>query len=353
MVRNSKGMEKNSQIKIVNVISGSNYGGAENFFERFSIALNKESDISQKVIIRKNKRRYNLLAKNGLDIEELGFNGKWDLFTKKSLKKKCDIFQPDIILTWMNRASYLISDLDDSIIKIGRLGGYYNIKNYIYCDYLIANTEDIKNFIISKGWDPKKVFCINNFVAKNEKYLPQKKKSVNEKTLLGLGRFHENKAFEIIINALPKLKDFKLILIGRGNLKNYYQYESQRLGISHKVKIIDWVEDVSKYYLLADYLICPSRIEPLGNIIIEAWSYKLPVVASNIMGPKRLIKHKINGMKFEVENVDDLISCLNEINSNRTLKKKIVENAYKDYQKKFSKDVVIKKFKELFKRLKK
>ena len=137
------------------------------------------------------------------------------------------------------------------------------------------------------------------------------------------------------------------------NLKNYYQYESQRLGVSDKVKIIDWVEDVSKYYLLADYLICPSRIEPLGNIIIEAWSHKLPVVASNIMGPKRLIKHKVNGMKFEVENVGGLISCLNEINSNKILKKKIVENAYNDYKKQFSKDVVIKKFKELFKRLKK
>ena len=346
-------MEKDSKIKIVNVMSGSNYGGAENFFERFSIALNKESNILQKVIIRKNKRRYNLLKKNGLDIEELSFKGKWDLLTKKNLKKRCEIFQPDIILTWMNRASHLISDLDKSIIKIGRLGGYYNIKNYIYCDYLIANTEDIKDFIISKGWDPKKVFCLNNFVSNDLEYIKQKKKSVNEKILLGLGRFHENKAFETIINALPKLKDFKLILVGTGKLKKYYQLESERLGVSRKVKIINWVEDVSKYYLSADYLICPSRIEPLGNIIIEAWSYKLPVVASNIMGPKRLIKHKINGMKFEVEDVDGLISCLNEINSNKTLRNKIIKNAYNDYQKKFSKNVVIKKFKEILKRLKK
>ncbi|MBH43200.1 MAG: hypothetical protein CMP25_00220 [Rickettsiales bacterium] len=346
-------MEKDSKIKIVNIMSGSNYGGAENFFERFSIALNKESNILQKVIIRKNKRRYNLLKKNGIDIEELAFKGKWDLLTKKSLKKKCEIFQPDVILTWMNRASYLISDLDKSIIKIGRLGGYYNIKNYIYCDYLIANTEDIKDFIISKGWDPEKVFCLNNFVGNDLEYVKHKTKNVNEKILLGLGRFHENKAFETIISALPKLKNFELILVGTGKLKKYYQLESERLGVSHKVKIINWVEDVSKYYLSADYLICPSRIEPLGNIIIEAWSYKLPVVASNIMGPKRLIKHKINGMKFEVEDVDGLISCLNEINSNKTLKNKIIENAYNDYQKKFSKDVVIKKFKEILKRLKK
>ena len=58
-------------------------------------------------------------------------------------------------------------------------------------------------------------------------------------------------------------------------------------------------------------------------------------------------------MKFEVENVGGLISCLNEINSNKILKKKIIENAYNDYQKQFSQDVVIKKFKELFKRFKK
>ena len=56
-------MEKNSKIKILNVISGSNYGGAESFFERFSIALNKESDIMQKVIIRKNKRIYNFFKR--------------------------------------------------------------------------------------------------------------------------------------------------------------------------------------------------------------------------------------------------------------------------------------------------
>ncbi len=335
------------------MMSGSNYGGAENFFERFSIALNKESDILQKVIIRKNKRRYNLLKKNGLDIEELAFRGKWDLFTKISLKKKCEIFKPDIILTWMNRASYLISDLDKSIVKIGRLGGYYNLKNYIYCDYLIANTQDIRNFIVSKGWDPKKVFWLNNFVSKSSIKTLKKKNNTNEKILLGLGRFHENKAFDVIIKAMPKLKNFKLILIGKGKLKKYYQSLSQRLEVKHRVKIIDWVDDLSKYYLLADYLICPSRIEPLGNIIIEAWSYKLPVIASNIMGPKRLIKHRFNGMKFEVEDVNGLISCVNEIDTNRVLRNKISKNAYNDYQKEFSKDLVIKKFKKLFKKLKK
>ncbi len=346
-------MEKDSKIRILNVISGSNRGGAEKFFERFSIALNKESDILQKVVIRKNKRRYNLLKKNGLDVEELAFMGKWDLFTKISLEKKCKIFKPEIILTWMNRASYLISDFDRSIVKIGRLGGYYNLKNYIYCDYLIVNTEDLKNFVVSKGWDPKKVFWLNNFVSRGLESNKKIKKIVDEKILLGLGRFHENKAFEVIINAMPKLKNFKLILIGEGKLKKYYQLIAKKLGVSNQVKIIDWVDDVSKYYLSADYLICTSRVEPLGNIIPEAWSYKVPVIASNIMGPKRLIKHKINGMKFEVEDEEGLISCVKEINSNKVLRNKITENAYNDYKKKFSKDLVIKKYKKLFKLLKK
>ena len=40
-------MEKNINLKILNIISGSNNGGAEAFFERFSISINKERDIEQ------------------------------------------------------------------------------------------------------------------------------------------------------------------------------------------------------------------------------------------------------------------------------------------------------------------
>ena len=59
---------------------------------------------------------------------------------------------PDIILTWMNRASRILpNEKFGPEVVVGRLGGYYKMKNYSKCDYLIANTQDIKNYIIDSG----------------------------------------------------------------------------------------------------------------------------------------------------------------------------------------------------------
>ena len=344
-------MEKNINLKILNIISGSNNGGAEAFFERFCISINKERDIEQKVIIRRNKKRYELLTSNGLDVKQFGFMGKWDFFTKFLINVTSEEFKPDIIFSWMNRASYLIPNLKSSAVKVGRLGGYYKIKNYINCDYLITNTDDIRKFVISQGWDPNMVKRINNFVKIKNNSKKKIVAPINNKKyriILALGRFHENKAFEILIEALLKLENHFLWLLGRGELKADYIKLAEKIGVEKRIKIIDWSENISEYYNNADVLVCPSRVEPLGNIIIEGWCHKIPVVASNIMGPKKLIKHKVNGMKFELENIDELVKCLKELDSNNVLKRKMINNAYKDYQNHFSEEKVINDFKKFF-----
>ena len=46
----------------------------------------------------------------------------------------------------------------------------------------------------------------------------------------------------------------------------------------------------------ADLLVCPSIHEPLGNVVIEAWSAGLPVVATASDGPAGLIEDGVNGL---------------------------------------------------------
>ena len=141
-------------------------------------------------------------------------------------------------------------------------------------------------------------------------------------------------------------------ILGRGKLKKHYIQIAEENNVISRIKFIDWVDEPSKYLNTADILVCPSRIEPLGNIIIEGWCHKIPVVASNIMGPKKLIKHKVNGMKFELENIDELVKCLKELDSNNVLKRKMINNAYKDYQNHFSERKVINDFKNFFWKIK-
>ena len=75
----------------------------------------------------------------------------------REIKRIFDEFKPNIVLSWMNRASRLLPDSQKfNSVNIGRLGGYYKIKNYVNCDYLITNTIDLRNFVISKGWELSK-----------------------------------------------------------------------------------------------------------------------------------------------------------------------------------------------------
>ena len=349
-------MEKNSSIKILNIISGSRAGGAENFFERFSLALNKYNNISQNLIIRKNSQRFLYLKKNGLIVNEFSFWGKWDFITKNKIEKIYNDFKPDIVISWMNRASSMLPKNIGNCINVGRLGGYYKIKNYLNCEYLIANTKEIRNYILEKGWDPKKVIYLPNFVEITSRKKIEKikyKTPKNFKVILGLGRFHDNKGFDILIKAVARLPGHYLWLVGSGKLKNYYISLAQKHNLIDRFRIIDWQKNVSEIYNTADILVCSSRIEPLGNIILEGWAHKIPVIASDIMGPGKLIDNKINGLKFSLGDSEQLLGCLKKISEDEELRNKIVKNGYTEYLNNFSKEKVMKKFLNFFNIIKK
>ena len=101
-------MEKNFKIKVLNIISGSNKGGAENFFERLSISFEKNKNVQQKVLIRENQKRFSNLKKNLNDIEQIKFFNYLNPFCHIKINKTLKNFKPNIVLSWMNRASQIV-----------------------------------------------------------------------------------------------------------------------------------------------------------------------------------------------------------------------------------------------------
>ena len=61
--------------------------------------------------------------------------------------------------------------------------------------------------------------------------------------------------------------------------------------------------------------------------MVDGWAHKIPVVVSNVGGPGKMVKHKTNGIKFEKENIFDLVSKIKELGSDPKLKGKIVKMA--------------------------
>ncbi len=352
MVRSSTRMEKNNRLRILNILGGSKDGGAEKFFERLAIGIEKKRGISQKLIIRKNSSRFSFLNSFIKDINEIKYFYFFNPFCHFRIKKIINEFKPNIILTWMNRASRILPrDNNSNFRTVGRLGGYYKIKNYVNCDYLITNTLDLKRYVLDFGWDQSKVEFIPNFVNKNNNSIIKSKSE--KKIVLCMGRFHKNKGIDLLLKGMTFLPNHELWIVGKGKEREHYDNVIKKQKIENRVFFFEWTNNVSQYLNSADVLVCPSRHEPFGNVIVDGWAHKLPVVVSDVGGPRVIVKNKINGLKFRNEDYFDLVEQINKIDKNIKLKKKIIKNGFDQYKSLYSEEIIIDKYINFFKKISK
>src|ERR1700693_6094541 len=148
--------------RVLQAIAGAAHGGAETFFTRLVAELQRAGE-RQRVLIRRNSRRAQCLRAAGVQVGELAFGGIFDLATRSAFGREIAAWRPDIVLTWMSRATRLCPRGD--FVHVARLGGYYDLKYYRRCDHLIGNTRAIAQWIVGAGWPAARVHYVPNFVA--------------------------------------------------------------------------------------------------------------------------------------------------------------------------------------------
>lgn len=338
--------------RLLQAMAGADRGGAEAFFERLAPALQR-AGIQQHVLIRANPRRAALLREAGVEVTELPFGGFLDLRTRVGFRDAVKRFKPDVVLTWMNRATRFCPG--GPFVQVGRLGGYYDLKYYRGCDHLIGNTPDIVEWIAGQGWPAERAHYVPNFV--DETLAPP----VGRKTfstpegaplILALGRLHPNKAFDVLIKALAKVPEAYLWLAGEGPLRAELETLAARAGVVSRVRFLGWREDVASLFAAADLFVCPSRHEPLGNVVIEAWAQGIPVVAAASEGPSQLIEDGIDGLLVPLEDHEAMAASLNRLIADRALAAQIGAAGREAYEEQFTEAAVVARYIEFFERIK-
>ena len=262
------------------VMAGAAHGGAEAFFDRLVPALGR-AGIAQCAVIRRNEERASLLRAHGIDSVEPPFGGFFDFATGHGLRRAAAAFAPDIQLAWMSRAARFCRP--GPHVVAGRMGGYYDLKYYRYCHHLIGNTPDIRDYIVRSGWPKENAWYLPNFVDATVAP-PVGRESLDTPedvpVLLALGRLHANKGFDVLLAALQRIPDAVLWLGGEGPEEAALKQVAQRHAVADRVRFLGWRRDVAALMAAADVFVCPSRHEPLGNVVLEAWAHRLPVVAT-------------------------------------------------------------------------
>lgn len=338
-------------MRILQAMAGAEFGGAEAFFVRLASAFQR-AGIEQKVIIRTNPARAKALRAGGVEPVEAKFGGALDWGTPKLLKREIKAFNPDIVLTWMNRASSMCPKGD--FVHVGRQGGYYDLKYYQNCDHIIGNTEDIAAEVVKNGWPDDKAHYLPNFVIQEDAQALSRQILFTPDTvplILALGRLHENKAFDVLLEALARVPNAYLWIAGEGPLRDELDKMAEKLAVKPRVRFLGWRDDVPALLKAADLFVCPSRHEPLGNVVLEAWAQRVPVVAADSYGPGTLIDHLESGVLVPVDDSLMLAKAIRSVIEDENLRDRIIRQGHAAFEANFTEAAVIRQYLDFFGRV--
>ncbi|AOX16468.1 glycosyltransferase [Kozakia baliensis] len=337
-----------SSIRVAHVMAGAPSGGAELFFERLCAAQIAAGQPIQ-AMIRREAGRERRLAQAHVPTKTFGFGGALDFLTTPQLKYSLRQFAPQIVVAWMNRAARMTPSGDWTLA--GRLGGYYDLSNYRRCTHLIGNTRGLAQWMVEQGWPAERVHYLPNFAAELAEVRAERPDCLppNAPFVLALGRLHENKAFDVLIRAMRFLPGVHLVIAGEGPERAALTELAKREGVADYVHLPGWVQESGRWLKACDVLVCPSRIEPLGNVVIEAFSAARPVVASAIQGPKEIIEGTRDGLLAPVEDAEALAAQIGEALENRALAAELSANGRVRYEQEFAAPTVLARWGEFLK----
>ncbi|MGK6312387.1 glycosyltransferase [Neorhizobium sp. DT-125] len=327
-------------------------GGAERFFTHLVNALARRG-VEQRAIIRPG-RIWRKDIEEAAEIIESNFrNLSLDrILLPMRAARLARRERPDALMAWAPRASELMPAYN-GCIKISRLGDYPLRLNYFRnTDVIVCNTPGIADHVRKIGWT-RGVEVISNFtdtdaVTPAARALADTPEGAT--VVMSMGRFVRRKGFHTLIEAMAAVPEAYLWLAGDGEEREALTTFARQRGIASRVRFLGWQKDTRPYLAAADIFVMPSGHEPLGNVILEAWAQKRPVVSSRSEGPTWFMRDGENGLLVDIDDVAGFSRAISELAADKALAATVAEGGHKTLMQQFSEEAVAGAYIELFKR---
>ncbi|MCI5127286.1 MAG: glycosyltransferase family 1 protein [Candidatus Electrothrix sp. AS4_5] len=219
--------------------------------------------------------------------------------------------------------------------------------------HFIALTQAMKDNLVQNGVSDNRITVIPNGVK-----LPDRTATPSRNShFLYIGNFSQSaahKSFDILIEAWAKIHrlrpDTKLFMLGGGNADEWTAL-ADSLGCDDSIEFLGYRKKLTPFFLQTCCLLLPSRKEGISNALLEAQSFGLPAIVSDIPGNREIILHEINGLIVPVENSDALAAACIHLLDNPLLREKYGYAARKRIEELYSMeriaDLTVNLYKEL------
>jgi glycosyltransferase involved in cell wall biosynthesis len=351
----------------VHILGGRRLGGASQFFLRLVSALH-EAGQPVIAVVRPDSAVRRALEGSPVEQVHLPLGGRWDFRSARRIRRLAAAHAPCIVQTYLGRATRLTRlPLDARSVHVARLGGFYKIDgDYRHAHAWVGNTRSIRDYLVRSGLPSESVFYIGNFVPEPRTYSAEERQARRRDALVppeawvlfGLGRLIEKKGFADLLAALGSLpaeiagRPLIAVIAGDGEERQQLEAQAERLGIAGRVRWLGWQDPPDPWYDLADVVVVPSRHEPLGNVILEAWNYRRPVVSTASDGAVELIRDGESGVLVPCADSAALAEALRRVlSASEPQRAALGEAGHAELQATHGRDVVLRAYVELYDRL--
>jgi glycosyltransferase involved in cell wall biosynthesis len=150
---------------------------------------------------------------------------------------------------------------------------------------------------------------------------------------------------------MVRIPDAYLWIAGDGPLRKDLEKTSEDVGVRPRTRFLGWREDTAALLAAADIFVCPSRHEPLGNVVLEAWAQGMPVIAADSYGPGTLIENRETGILVPVDDAPTMGKALRNLFEDDQLRHRIARQGQQAYKKNFTEQIVIDQYLDFFESL--
>lgn len=162
--------------------------------------------------------------------------------------------------------------------------------------------------------------------------------NIKSKQIISVGRLTYQKGFDMLCDVakvvLKDNKGWKWLILGDGEDKDKLRSKIKEYGLENKLILKGNVSNVEEYYKNSSLYVMTSRFEGLPMTLLEAKTYKLPIVSFNCLtGPPEIVKNNINGYLINPENVEAMSNKLNMLMNDENKLKEFSNNAQIDIEK--------------------
>lgn len=201
---------------------------------------------------------------------------------------------------------------------------------------IVTVSDDVKNRICTNtGIDADKIIVIENGIE-----FPSNTIQGNLKAELGLpknsvlvgsvGRLHEIKGYKHLVRAAKilteKNSNIFFVIAGDGVEKESTSRQIIESGLSSRFYLLGTRNDVPNILSSLDIFVLPSLSEGTSLALLEAMSYGLPIIATDVGNNSKLIPNEKHGFLVKPKNPEEISHCVRKIIDNNLFKSFHFEN---------------------------